>query len=276
MQSNTPEQSIAVVGGGITGITAALELAKSGRFQVTLFEKEDRLGGLSSWFEWQGVTCDRFYHVVLSTDADLIDFLRALGLESRLSWTETQSGFYGEGRIVSFSTAVDFLRFPFLSLWQKFRLGLGILYSSRVKKLDEIDRTYAKVWLTKVFGTRVYENFWSPLLRSKLGEAKDRTSAAFILATIRRLYAARSSGNKQEKMGHVHGGYRTILDAVEKKLLQISPGIKSIVHIADNAISPMGKFHRILKRADCLLHGHFFYRLHSEKISGKETLHSVI
>ena len=33
------QKSIAVIGGGITGISAAIELAKSGNFQVILFEK---------------------------------------------------------------------------------------------------------------------------------------------------------------------------------------------------------------------------------------------
>lgn len=133
-------------------------------------------------------------------------------------WCETKSGFYGDGRLVSMSSTLDFLRFPFMTLWQKFRLGLGILYSARIKDPSKLDRIYVREWLTRVFGRRVYENIWDPLLRSKLGDARERTSAAFIWATINRLYGARSSDNKQEKMGHVRGGYKKILEAAEKKL----------------------------------------------------------
>jgi len=227
MKKETPKQSIAVVGGGITGIAAALGLVKSGHFQVTIFEKADLLGGMSSSYQWQDVVCDRFYHVILSADTYLIDFLKDLGLESQLFWKDTLSGFYGDRQLVSFSSAVDFLRFPFLSLWQKFRLGAGILYSSRIHNVREIDKVYARDWLTKVFGAKVYDNFWEPLLRSKLGQAKDKISAAFILATIKRLYGARSSASKQEKMGHVHGGYRTILEAARRKLTDLDVAIRT-------------------------------------------------
>ena len=218
MTNNTSKETIAVVGGGMTGIAAALGLAQSGRFAVTLFEKQDRIGGLSGYFQWQDVTWDRFYHVMLSTDTVMLEFVKELGLAPELFWCGTKSGFYGDGRLVSMSSPLDFLRFPFMTLWQKFRLGLGILYSARIKDPSKLDRIYVREWLTRVFGRRVYENIWDPLLRSKLGDARERTSAAFIWATINRLYGARSSDNKQEKMGHVHGGYKKILEAAEKKL----------------------------------------------------------
>ena len=214
------KQSIAVVGGGMTGIAAALELAKSGKFDVTLFEQADHLGGMSDYYTWNDITWDRFYHVILSTDTLMIDFIKEIGLEDQLFWKETKSGFYGDGKLVSMSTMMDFLKFPFLSLWQKFRLGLGILYSSRINDPKNLEKIYVRQWLTKVFGRRVYEKIWDPLLRSKLGDAREKTSAAFIWATINRLYGARNAENKQEKMGHVHGGYKTILDAAEKKLKQ--------------------------------------------------------
>ncbi|MFO7780490.1 MAG: FAD-dependent oxidoreductase [Spirochaetia bacterium] len=50
----------AVIGGGITGITAALRLAQAGH-SVDLFEARDHLGGLSDTYSWDGGTWDRFY-----------------------------------------------------------------------------------------------------------------------------------------------------------------------------------------------------------------------
>ena len=214
----TENSHTAIIGGGMTGISAALELSRRADTTVTLIEKNDYLGGLSTYYTWDGVTWDRYYHVVLSTDTVLLDFLRELGLDDRVFFTDTKSGFYGDGKLVSMSSPADFLAFPFLSLWQKFRLGMGILYSSRVNGASKLDRIFAREWLTRVFGRRVYEKIWDPLLRSKLGGARDRTSAAFIWATIKRLYGARSGDDKQEQMGHVHGGYRTILDACRNQL----------------------------------------------------------
>ena len=59
---------------------------------------------------------------------------------------------------------------------------------------------------------------WRPLLRAKLGECWKDTSAAFIWATIARMYAARRSGLKKEMFGYVRGGYDTVLTAFESKL----------------------------------------------------------
>jgi len=221
------KQTIAVVGGGMSGIAACLELAKTGKFEITLLEKEDQLGGLSTWFQWQDVIWDKFYHVMLSTDHVTLDLVSELDLQHKLFWKETKTGFYGKGQLVSMSTAMDFLRFPFMSLWQKFRMGLGIIYSSRLSNPSKLDKLFAREWLTRVFGRRVYENIWEPLLRSKLGEAREQTSALFIWATIHRLYGARQGQSKKEKMGHVQGGYHSILTAAAKKLTEAGITIRT-------------------------------------------------
>jgi protoporphyrinogen oxidase len=226
--SDRPPRKIAVVGGGVTGLVAAMRLSQAGDFKVTLFEASDRLGGLSSFYEWEDVAWDRFYHVILSTDTVLLELVRELGLADQLFWRDTRTGFFGDRRLVSMSSTLDFFRFPFMSLWQKFRMGLGIFYCSRIKNASKLDRIYAREWLTRIFGRRVYESIWEPLLRSKLGAAREKTSAAFIWATISRLYGARqnSGSSKKEQMGHVRGGYRTILSAAEKRLLELGVELK--------------------------------------------------
>jgi len=223
---SSSKESIAIIGGGMMGIISAIQLAKSDRFHVTLYEKEGYLGGLSSSYQWRDIIWDRFYHVILSTDIPLLEFIADLNLQQQIFWQETKTGFYSLDKLVPFSSTLDFIKFPFLSFPQKCRMVLGILYSSRIKNPDKLDKIYVRQWLTKVFGRRVYEQIWDPLLRSKLGNARERTSAAFIWATITRLYGARSSGQKREKMGHVHGGYFRILEAAEKRLSEL--GVKVV------------------------------------------------
>jgi hypothetical protein len=48
-------------------------------------------------------------------------------------------------------------------------------------------------------------------LKAKLGVAYAETCAAFIWATIQRMYAARNSGLKKEMFGYVRGGYANVL-----------------------------------------------------------------
>jgi protoporphyrinogen oxidase len=227
-QTRNDKKSIAVVGGGMMGIAVSLELARGGRFDITLFEKNAVLGGLSTSFAWEDVVWDKFYHVVLSTDTALLAFIDQLGLSSDLFWQETRSGFYSAGRLVSLSSISDFIRFPFLSPFDKLRLALGIMYSGRIRNATRLDRLFVRQWLTRLFGRRVYEKIWDPLLRSKLGEARERTSASFIHATIQRLYGARSGDGKKEQMGHVQGGYHRILGEAERRLRE--SGVKVLVN----------------------------------------------
>ncbi|MCA9049324.1 MAG: FAD-dependent oxidoreductase, partial [Planctomycetaceae bacterium] len=83
------------------------------------------------------------------------------------------------------------------------------------KKLEQIP---VSEWLTKLSGRRTFEKMWLPLLRAKLGECWKETSAAFIWATIARMYAARRSGLKKEMFGYVRGGYARVLAVFEQRL----------------------------------------------------------
>jgi protoporphyrinogen oxidase len=100
----------------------------------------------------------------------------------------------------------------------KARLAATILLASRITDWQSMERQTVSEWLIRWSGRNTYERFWLPLLRSKLGDAWRDTSAAFIWATIQRLYAARRSGLKEERFGYVPGGYRVILDRLETVL----------------------------------------------------------
>ena len=67
---------------------------------------------------------------------------------------------------------------------------------------------------------------WKPLLKAKLGEAYKETSAAFIWATIQRMYAARNSGLKKEMFGYVRGGYARVLEKFGEHLRERNVEIK--------------------------------------------------
>src|SRR5215813_6334965 len=95
-------QRWAVVGGGVLGMMLAHRLSQQGH-HVTLFEAAPQLGGLASAWELGGVTWDRHYHVILFSDSHLRSLLAELGLENKLVWQETRTGFYVEGRLYSMS-----------------------------------------------------------------------------------------------------------------------------------------------------------------------------
>jgi protoporphyrinogen oxidase len=120
--------------------------------------------------------------VILLSDAHLLALLDELGLSDRLRWGCTRTGFHADGRLHSMSNALEFLRFPPVSLVEKLRLGLTIVRASRITDGRALAELPAGDWLTRLSGRRVYERIWLPLLRSKLGESHREASAAFIWA----------------------------------------------------------------------------------------------
>jgi protoporphyrinogen oxidase len=200
----------AVVGGGILGMTLAHRLAQAGH-AVTLFDAAAELGGLASAWSLDGVVWDRHYHVTLLSDLHLRALWAELGIEGELRWSETRTGFYSGGRLHSMSNSLEFLRFPPLRLADKLRLAATILHASRVKDPLPLEEILVSDWLRRWSGERTFEAIWLPLLKAKLGEHYRQASAAFLWATIARMYAARRTGLKKEMFGYVAGGYARVL-----------------------------------------------------------------
>jgi len=217
--ANLPGEGVrvAVVGGGILGMTLALRLQRSG-CRVTILEAAPEIGGLVGSHRLGGFTWDRYYHVILQSDRHLHALLQELGLSESLRWGTTRTGFYTDGELHSMSDSVEFLRFPALNLVDKLRLAATILYASRIRNWQPLEQIPVVDWLRRLSGRRTLEKIWLPLLKTKLGENYRITSASFIWATIARMYAARRSGMKQEMFGYVEGGYATILSRFREEL----------------------------------------------------------
>ena len=197
------------------GLTLGLRLAQRGH-RVRVYEGGRQVGGLASAENIGSWKWDRFYHVILLSDTALTGLLGELGLRDRLRWGTTRSGFYVDGRWISLSSVLEFLRFPPLTLVDKGRLAATILMASRISDPRPLENIGALEWLTRWSGRRTTERIWEPLLRAKLGDNAGAASAAFIWAIIARMYAARRTGLKREMMGYVEGGYDTILPVLRR------------------------------------------------------------
>jgi squalene-associated FAD-dependent desaturase len=74
---------VAVVGGGLAGLSAALECADAGA-EVSLFESRPRLGGATFSIVRDGRTVDNGQHIALRCCIEYRGFLRRLGVEGSL------------------------------------------------------------------------------------------------------------------------------------------------------------------------------------------------
>lgn len=228
-----------VVGGGVMGLQIAKDLVERGQ-DVTVAEAADTFGGLTSAWQLGDVVWDRFYHVTLLSDSVLRELLTDLGLEKEIEWVETKTGFYSDGKLLSMSNTAEFLKFPPLSMIERLRLGGTIFLASKIRDFRRMEKQSVEDWLRRWSGNGAFEKVWLPLLKAKLGDAYQETSAAFIWAHTQRMYKARRSGAKKEMFGYVPGGYARILetwtDHLQKKGVRLLSGhpVRSVTRIEND------------------------------------------
>jgi protoporphyrinogen oxidase len=235
---------IGVIGGGLMGLAAADRLSQAGH-RVHVFERGTQPGGLATWHDFGQCIWDKYYHVILPSDSELIGFLRELGLADKLRWGPTQTGYYVDRRFYPLSTNVDFLKFPPLGLISKFRLALTILYASRIDDWRSLEQVSVERWLRRWSGDATFEKFWKPLLLAKLGENYRRVSAVFIWTYIKRLFSARDATAQREHLGYVSGGYRAVFQRAVERLqraggtLELGVQVTRVAPMDDGRIAVM-------------------------------------
>lgn len=81
-------KSVAIIGGGVAGMSAACALADAG-FRVTLVERRGYLGGRASSYLHPGVNevIDNCQHALIGAYTNLLEFYRRIGADRKIHWT---------------------------------------------------------------------------------------------------------------------------------------------------------------------------------------------
>ena len=199
------------------GLGVAYELIKKG-YKPILYEADDRIGGMTANFDFNGVDIERFYHFHCKTDQHFFNLLEDLGLVDKFHWKNTKMGFWYKNKIHSWSGPFDLLTFPYLNFYQKIRYGLNTLFATRVKKWEKLDKISAEQWLIKSLGEKTFNILWKKLFALKFYQYADKISAAWIWSRIKRTGLSRKS-IFTEQLGYLDGGSTTLLKALENYIL---------------------------------------------------------
>jgi len=119
---------VVILGGGLSGMATAHVLAQAGYRDITIVERESRLGGLAGSIEQNGFIYPLGYHHILHRDRTLLYFLERLGLGARVEWRRIRMLFESDNRLYDLAKPLDFLRFP-MSLLDKLRFTRLMLYA---------------------------------------------------------------------------------------------------------------------------------------------------
>jgi len=204
---------MAIIGAGITGLTAGHELAKAGH-EVVVYEKQAVPGGLMASFPFAGTQLDIAYHHIFVHSRATLELLGELGLGGEMEWGVAPSGYFHGGQVYRLASAWDLLRFRPLRFWERIRFGLSVLRAQRIADWRPLDDVTAKEWLESICGRRVYEVMWEPLLRSKFGDAYDRISAAWFWYKLRQRGGGRGKAGGPERLGYLKGSYGRLAEAL--------------------------------------------------------------
>lgn len=208
-----PAKKVVIIGGGISGLTAAYELIKRGH-QVTLLEREQTLGGLARSVQVGERYIERYYHFICGGDKDLIGLISELGLDHRLHWGPGHTSYYVQGQMYPFTTPLDLLRFSPVSLLGRLRFGRHAVRCRRMTNWEDIEHLTAEEWLIANVGAQAYEVIWRPLLQIKFNRYYDQISAPWLWHRLHRYSQSRQSVWQPEQFGYLEGGSKTLLDAL--------------------------------------------------------------
>jgi len=184
-------EKIYIIGAGLAGLAAAVELAKKGR-RVELFEAAPQAGGrCRSWFDAQfGEVIDNGNHLLLSGNNATYGYLKSIGAEDRLKGpADARFAFFDVRNSRRWTVAPNMGRLPWWVL-------------SRARRVpDTAARDYLKLasLLRRNTGKRVrdviacsgplWERLLAPFLLAALNTAPEEASAELASAVIRETLA---------------------------------------------------------------------------------------
>lgn len=208
-------RSITIVGGGITGLSAAYIAAKSGR-KVRVIEAKEQFGGLLSTFPIGGNRLEFFYHHFFTHDVELLWLLRELKLEDQIIWDNTQMGIYRNKKIYSFNSPTDLLKFKPISFFGKIRFGLTSFFLGKFADWQIKEGISALEWFYKYAGKSVTDSIWKPLLDIKFGPYANEVPLSWMIGRLRQRMNSRKKG--AEQLGYLDGSLQILLEALLKEL----------------------------------------------------------
>ncbi len=148
---------IAIVGAGITGLSAAYELGKKGH-EVTVFERSRYPGGLGSYIKIKNNYIERFYHHFFTSHTYIKNLAKELGIDGKFKFYKAKTGIYSGNKIYPFSSPVDLLKFSPLAIVDKLRCGIMLVFLKFLPfPLPAFDKIRAKKSLKKYAGNKAHQ-----------------------------------------------------------------------------------------------------------------------
>jgi oxygen-dependent protoporphyrinogen oxidase len=217
-------RSVAVVGGGAAGISAAFWLQRAGH-QVRVYEAGERVGGRCVSIRCDGFVFDLAAGALPATYGETRELIRALGLESQMERRGAVVGTLRDGvvhridrrRPWSMLGAQHLRAADKVALW-RFGRDLARMYRSLnyadMSSAARFDTETVAAWAQRNFDASVVDNFVSPLSRALFLVEPDRTSVVDFFAAAKSLLVAGHLMTHPDGVGFFLDAAASALDVV--------------------------------------------------------------
>ncbi len=186
--------SVAIIGGGLAGLSTALALGSAGH-PVTVYEARAFLGGRATSYPVNDVTIDNCQHILLRCCTNLLDFYRRLGVADQIHFYREFYWIEPGGRMSVMKRGLlpaplhftgSFATLRFLSAADKLSIATGLLaVKYEYGKRTDLDQISMTEWLREKKQTpRAIERFWRQVLVSAINEELDNMAAAHGLQVL--------------------------------------------------------------------------------------------
>jgi protoporphyrinogen oxidase len=207
-----------IIGGGITGLSAAYLAAKKGQ-KVTIIESSKTFGGLLRTFDIGGNRLEYFYHHFFTHDQELNWLIKDLGIKEKLYFKKTSMGVFKNGKIYKFNSPLDLFRFEPINFFDKLKFGLTSLYLGKMADWKKYENISCMDWFKKWAGKSTTSSLWAPLLEIKFGPFASRVPLSWMIGRLRQRMNSRKNGD--ERLGYLNGSLQVLLDTLLTKLKEM-------------------------------------------------------
>jgi zeta-carotene desaturase len=195
--SGETRKTVAVIGGGVAGMSAACALAESG-YRVRLIERRGYLGGRASSYLHPGVNevIDNCQHALFGCCTNLLGFYKRIGVKEKIHWTSDMTMIEPGGRrsaLGPVALPAPLHGFPKLMTAAAFSLGdklaLARAFSAMLRPIPADSTESLGAWLRRHGQTRgALDRFWRLVIASALNAEIEEIALPYAAKVIRELF----------------------------------------------------------------------------------------
>lgn len=234
--------SIAIVGGGMAGLSAAFRLVQDETLSITLFEATDHLGGRVHHRIIRGHAIDFGGFLIYPWYKECLDLLRALNLTDQLAKTPLSDIFYmlGDDTIGKRDFDLKFSKRDMITLWAKSLVKLLPNTELARPDLDRFHNTtiseYLRTALRAHAHAGIYETFFDTVNQGYCYGSVTQTKAAFMAPIVRQV----TLHGDIRSTSFLPDGSGIVLHAIEKEILRRGGIIRKnspVTHVSGHTIN---------------------------------------